>query len=184
MLGRGKIDRFSGMPQGADVHGVAEPQTSRDVRRPRDDSLPTAVAARRDRDIAMEESFEESLGTQAPANRAAGSGHRSMRVAPLALTYVDVLEESDYEAQVDRTHLAAGLSQITSRLLEQLTSGGGRTRRGDISAADVQRDSHGSRVPLDGSPGVAFSRVIVVSPGSKMLALVSLPVSAHAQEKL
>ena len=132
----------------------------------------------------MEESFEESVGTQAPANRAAGSGHGSRRVAPIALDFVDVLAESDYEAQVDRSHLAAGLSQITTRLLEQLTSGGGRTRRGGVSAADVQRDSHGSRVPLDGSPGVAFSRVIVVSAGSKMLALVSLPVSAHAKEKL
>jgi hypothetical protein len=131
----------------------------------------------------MEESFEESVGTQALANRAAGSGYRSRLVAPIALDFVDVLAESDYEAQVDRTHLAAGLSQITSRLLEQLTSGGGRTRRGGVSAADVQRDSHGSRVPLDGSPGAAFSRVIVVSAGSKMLALVCLPVSEHAEEK-
>ncbi len=132
----------------------------------------------------MEESFEQSGETQAPANRAAGSGHRSRRVEPVALDFVDVLAESDYEAQVDRTHLAAGLSQITNRLLEQLTSGGGRTRRGGVSAADVQRDSHGSRVPVDKSPSVAFSRVIVVSAESKMLALVSLPVSAHAKEGL
>jgi len=32
------MDRFSGTPRGADVHEVAEPQTSSDVRRPRDDS--------------------------------------------------------------------------------------------------------------------------------------------------
>jgi hypothetical protein len=132
----------------------------------------------------MEESFEESVGTQALANRPGGPGHRSRRVAPVSLDVVDVLAECDYEAQVDRTHLAAGLSQITSRLLEQLTSGGGRTRQGGVSAADVQRDSHGSRVPLDNSPSVAFSRVIVLSAGNKMLALVSLPVSAHAKEDL
>jgi len=132
----------------------------------------------------MGESFEQGDGTQALVDRHADSGHRASRGAAIAGASVDVLAESDYEDRLGGSHLSAGLSQITSRLIEQLASGSGRARHnGASSEGDVQRDSRGSRVPWDGSPPVAWSRVIVLSSGSKMLALVSLPARLHAREK-
>jgi hypothetical protein len=132
----------------------------------------------------MGESFEQGDGTEALVDRHAESGHRSSRAAAIAASPVDVIAESDYEDRMGGSHLSAGLSQITSRLIEQLASGSGRARDKSASSdRDVQRDFRGSRVPLDGSPLVAWSRVIVLSSGGKMLALVSLPARRHARDK-
>jgi hypothetical protein len=132
----------------------------------------------------MGESFEQGDGTQALVDRHAESGHRATRAAAITAAPVDVLAESDYEDRMGGSHLAAGLSQITSRLIEQLASGSGHARHNSASSdGDVQRDFRGSRVPWDGSPPVAWSRVIVVSSGGKMLALVSLPARRHARDK-
>jgi hypothetical protein len=133
----------------------------------------------------MDESFALGIGTPATANRDdEGSGHRAKGAAPVAQALVDVLAESDYEDRMGGSHLATGLSQITSRLLEQLASGDERSRtNGALAAREVQRDFRGSRVPLDASPPVSWSRVIVVSADGKMLALVCLPVLRRALEK-
>lgn len=132
----------------------------------------------------MNESFALGSGTPAMVNRDQGSGHRANGAASVAPALVDVLSESDYEDRMGGSHLATGLSQITSRLLEQLASGDERSRHNGASATrEVVRDFRGSRVPLDASPPVSWSRVIVVSAEGKMLALVSLPVRRHGRDK-
>jgi hypothetical protein len=132
----------------------------------------------------MDESCEFDNGTQAMTDRDEEFGHRAKRAASVAAAHVDVLAESDYEDRMGGSHLAAGLSQITSRLLEQLASGDGRARHNGVpTTREVVRDFRGSRVPLDASPPVSWSRVIVVSAEGKMLALVSLPVRRRAKEK-
>jgi hypothetical protein len=132
----------------------------------------------------MNDSFEREDGSEGLGNRGSQSGHRSARGAGAAAAPVDVLVESDYEDRMGGSHLATGLSQITSRLIRQLaTSDQHPGEAGAAATHEVVRDFRGSRVPWDGSPPVAWNRVIAVSPGGKMLALVCLPADRHARER-
>jgi hypothetical protein len=113
----------------------------------------------------MSESFDLDDEAKAFANRNAELG------------YVEVFTESDFEGVVDRSGLGVGLAQITSRLLQQLATGGERIPYGGVAnALNVQRDTRGSRVPCDDSPIVTWKRVVAVSAAGRVLALVSLPL--------
>ncbi len=83
---------------------------------------------------------------------------------------------TDSEILAGRSSLGLGLAQITSRLLDQLaTSGGGVQSRSLAPAGHPDRDLHGNTVPWDGSALVSWQRVVSVSAGGSLLALVSLP---------
>jgi uncharacterized protein with ACT and thioredoxin-like domain len=83
------------------------------------------------------------------------------------------------ERLAGRSSLGSGLAQITARLLDQLATGGARGQDGAVAtAARAQRDIRGNRVPWDQIPLVSWKRVVAVSAGGSLLALVSLPLSA------
>jgi hypothetical protein len=90
-----------------------------------------------------------------------------------AAGHSQVLTASDYQALVDRSGLGVGLSQITSRLLQRLSTGADSLPV--TNSYSVVRDIKGSRVPWDDSPLVLWKRVMVVSAGSSMVALMCVP---------
>ena len=89
---------------------------------------------------------------------------------------VSVFTESDYDRLGDRTNLGAGLTQITSRLLQQLANGGKDTLDTSPIPAGPRRDTHGNRVPPDDSPLVSWRRVVAVYDAGRLHAFVSMPV--------
>jgi hypothetical protein len=89
---------------------------------------------------------------------------------------VSVFTESDYDRLGDRTNLSAGLTQITSRLLQQLANGGENTVDISPAPAGPRRDTSGNRVPPDDSPLVSWRRVVAVYAAGRLHAFVSLPV--------
>jgi hypothetical protein len=90
-----------------------------------------------------------------------------------AAGHFEVLTASDYEALVDRSGLGVGLSQITSRLLQRLSTDADPLPA--TNSRSAVRDVRGSRVPLDDSPLVIWKRVMVVSAESSMVALMCVP---------
>lgn len=86
------------------------------------------------------------------------------------------------EGVTDGAGLGLGLSQITSRLLQQLATSDERIANGGVADhRNIQRDRLGSRVPWDGSARISWKRVVAVSAAGRMLALVSLPVHSGAR---
>ncbi len=131
----------------------------------------------------MNQSFEPAdKGLAVTDHRSHSDGIAKLGASP-ATTAVEVFTESDYEDLVDRSHLGVGLAQITSRLLRQLSTSAGPGPQAGANGRAVQRDAHGSRVPLDGSPLVAWDRVIAVSAAGRMLALVVLIPSGERRPK-
>jgi hypothetical protein len=129
----------------------------------------------------MNESFD--LDDQVVALRRAGPAARPG--APVGSRSVEVSTESDRESLAGRSSLGRGLAHITSRLLDQLATGGDCAQRGDMAQCssvatpgNAQRDSRGNRVPWDQSQLVSWRRVVAVSTGGSLLALVSLPLPA------
>jgi len=90
----------------------------------------------------------------------------------------EVLIDGTNEGLADGDGLGTGLAQISSRLLHQLSTGVHAREGGVVESRIAQRDTRGSRVPLDPSPLVTWKRVIAVSSCGDMLGLVSVPVQA------
>jgi hypothetical protein len=124
----------------------------------------------------MSKSFEQDEEVQATANRHAKPGSLAASGEPIAAGSVATLTGDDYESLASRSRLGVGLANITSRLMQQLATGGERVpSRRVADARPVQRDTRGSRVPWDRSPLVMWKRVVTVSSEGDMLALVSQP---------
>jgi hypothetical protein len=129
----------------------------------------------------MNESFAPDDEVDSLANGHDEVDYRVMRRAPVASGSVDLLTESDYKGLADRSSLGTGLANITSRLLHQLASGGDPIPyAGTGRARFAQRDMRGNRVPWDDSALVAWQRIVAVSDGWSMLALVSLPIPTRS----
>jgi hypothetical protein len=125
----------------------------------------------------MSESFELDDELDEFTNRHAEPDSRGEGRAPVASGSVAVFTEGDSDRLAYRSSLGSSLSQITARLLQQLTTGEERTPNRAVGTADsTRRDSRGNRVPRDDSPLVSWKRVVAVSAAGSLLALVSLPV--------
>ena len=125
----------------------------------------------------MNESFAPDDEIDSLANGHTEVDYRVSRRAPVASGSVDLLTESDYKSLMVRSSLGTGLANITSRLLHQLASGGDPIPYAGTGRARIaQRDTRGNRVPWDDSPLVAWQRIVAVSDGGSMLALVSMPI--------
>ncbi len=126
--------------------------------------------------VIREMAMNESLG---PGGQIAGlseTGLSARLKARAASTSLEV--RTDSEILAGRSSMGASLAQITSRLLDQLATGEGSMSRSPAPAGHLQRDSRGNTVPWDGSALVAWQRVVTVSAGGSLLALVSLPPPA------
>jgi hypothetical protein len=127
----------------------------------------------------MNESFELHDELVVSAIHLAKQAYSARPVAQVAPGSFEVCTESDRESQAGRSGLGMGLAQITSRLLDQLVTGGVRAHHGGaVTAGDPQRDLRGNLVPRDYSPLVYWRRVVAVSAAGSLLALVSLPVQS------
>jgi hypothetical protein len=124
----------------------------------------------------MSKSFEQDEEVQVTANRHAKPGSLVAPGEPIAAGSVATLTGDDYESLASRSRLGVGLANITSRLMQQLATGGERVpSRRVADARPVERDTHGSLVPWDRSPLVMWKRVVALSSEGDMLALVSQP---------
>jgi len=88
----------------------------------------------------------------------------------------EVLIDGNNEGLGDGEGLGAGLADISSRLLNQLSTGAEYVPDRHTAEPQVaQRDNRGNRVPLDPSPLVTWKRVFAVSSDGDMLGFTSVP---------
>ena len=125
----------------------------------------------------MNESFKTSNVVAAFLRRHGRTADLTRAGNLVAAGSFEVWIDGNDEALPDGLGLGLGLSQISARLLHQLTKGAEDVADGGFARTRVpERDTRGSRVPWDGSALVAWKRVVAVSSDGPMLGLVSLPV--------